>query len=85
MLWLQSEECLEKTLETVKVLAKPSDEGPKHYLLTGAIMQNLAKQLLGLRYASTPKYPFPELSTDVVCNLPPRRRPGMSWLNSSGG
>lgn len=52
MLWLQSEECLQKTLETVKVLAKPSDQGPKSYLLTGATMQKLAKQLLGLRYPS---------------------------------
>ena len=40
---------MQKTLETVKVLAKPSDEGPKNYLLTGATMQKLAKQLLGLR------------------------------------
>ena len=46
---LQSEECLRKTLETVKVLAEPSDEGPDLYLLTGATMQKLAKQLLNLR------------------------------------
>jgi hypothetical protein len=46
---VQSEECLQKTLETVKVLAMPSDEGPRLYLLTGAIMQNLAKKLLSLR------------------------------------
>ncbi|CAK0783943.1 hypothetical protein CVIRNUC_007146 [Coccomyxa viridis] len=44
-----SEECLRKTLETVKVLAEPSDEGPGLYLLTGATMQKLAKQLLNLR------------------------------------
>lgn len=49
LLSLQSEECLRKTLETVKVLAKPSDEGPRYYLLTGATMQKLAKQILGLR------------------------------------
>ena len=46
---LQSEECLQKTLETVKVLAKPSEEGPRLYLLTGATMQKLAEKLLGLR------------------------------------
>ena len=50
LIWrLQSEECLRKTLETVKVLAEPSDEGPALYLLTGATMQKLAKQLLNLR------------------------------------
>ena len=50
LMWrLQSEECLCKTLETVKVLAEPSDEGPGLYLLTGATMQKLAKQLLNLR------------------------------------
>ena len=49
---LQSEECLRKTLETVKVLAEPSDEGPVLYLLTGATMQKLAKQLLSLRSVS---------------------------------
>ena len=50
LIWrLQSEECLRKTLETVKVLAEPSNEGPVLYLLTGATMQKLAKQLLDLR------------------------------------
>ena len=50
LMWrLQSEECLRKTLETVKVLAEPSDEGSQLYLLTGATMQKLAKQLLNLR------------------------------------
>ena len=65
MLWLQSEECLEKTLETVRVLGKPSDEGPKHYLLTGATMQKLAKQLLGLQYAPSPRHPLTKLSDCV--------------------
>ena len=49
---LQSEECLRKTLETVRVLAEPSDEGPGLYLLTGATMKKLAKQLLNLRSVS---------------------------------
>ena len=46
---VQSEECLQKTLETVKVLAMPSEEGPRLYLLTGATMEKLAKKLLNLR------------------------------------
>lgn len=44
---LQSEECLEKTVESMKVLAR---ESPKYYLLTGASMKGKAQKLLGLRY-----------------------------------
>ena len=70
LLLLQSEECLQKTLETVQVLAKPSDEGPRYYLLTGAIMQKLARQILRLRWhpCSTPAVrQFKDLYTFRTC------------------
>ncbi|BDA47781.1 EEF1A lysine methyltransferase 1 [Coccomyxa sp. Obi] len=44
-----SEECLQKTVETMKVLARHGDESPKYYLLTGASMKGTAQKLLGLR------------------------------------
>lgn len=45
----QSEECLQKIVETMKVLARHADESPKYYLLTGASMKGTAQKLLGLR------------------------------------
>ncbi|EIE18232.1 hypothetical protein COCSUDRAFT_60431 [Coccomyxa subellipsoidea C-169] len=42
-----SEECLQKTVETMKVLAR--NEIPKFYLLTGGTMKEPARKLLGLR------------------------------------
>ncbi len=46
---VQSEECLQKTVETMKVLAR-NGEIPKFYLLTGGTMKEPARKLLGLRY-----------------------------------
>ena len=46
---MQSEECLQKTVETMKVLAR-NGEIPKFYLLTGGTMKEPARKLLGLRY-----------------------------------
>ena len=70
---LQSEECLRKTLETVKVLAEPSSEGSGLYLLTGATMQKLAGQLLDLRSVSPFPYcaqkPFPKQSVEQLNKL----------------
>lgn len=48
-LHLQSLECLQKTVETMKILARHGDESPKYYLLTGASMRCHAQKLLGLR------------------------------------
>ena len=49
---LQSAECLEKTVETMRVLAKPGHDQTTHYLLTGAIMREHARRLLGLRWGN---------------------------------
>ena len=46
---MQSEECLEKTVETMKVLARHEKETPRFYLLTGGTMKEAAKKLLRLR------------------------------------
>lgn len=50
----QSAECLEKTVETMRLLAQhgDGDERAQHYLLTGATMREHAHRLLGLRCAS---------------------------------
>ena len=48
---LQAEECLEKTAVTMRLLAKDGD-GPKFYLLTGAVMRPAAAALLHLRPAA---------------------------------
>lgn len=52
MMWvLQAAECLEKTVETMRLLAKPGEGHTTHYLLTGATMRDHAQRLLGLRSA----------------------------------
>lgn len=44
----QAAECLEKTAETMRLLAR--EGGGRFVLLTGAVMRGLAHELLGLRY-----------------------------------
>lgn len=46
----QSEECLVKTLQTVRVLTRKDLAAPaRHYLLTGAVVKDVAARELGLR------------------------------------
>jgi hypothetical protein len=45
----QAAECLEKTVETMRLLARHGEDPTQHFLLTGATMREHARRLLGLR------------------------------------
>lgn len=46
---MQAEECLSKTAETMRLLSKQPPEDPCFLLLTGAVMEQTALELLAMR------------------------------------
>ncbi len=44
---LQSRECLEKSIETMKLLGQ--EDSPAYFALTGASMRDVAQEKIGLR------------------------------------
>ena len=73
----QSEECLKKTAATMQLLADGAD-APRFYLLTGAVMQQPAAQLLNLRPAKFRPQHTNKLGNEfcLFTNVKPSQRMG---------